>query len=262
MYTALAASAFQTQLAYRSQIWAHIFAQSIQVFFRIAIWSSVYVGSDRVEGVSLPELITYTVLAGTVLSAWEWARLIQSIDAAVTTGDISVFLLKPLRYPLYLLATECGNWLFRLATVVFPVVVTIGFTYGLRAPASGFHALAFLVFWLLSFSIQFLLSLLFGLLAFWLMTAFSLEWLLQGLLALLSGSFVPLWFFPSTLLPLVRFLPFAWIGFYPVEVYLGKLAPAEIAVRLLLGLGWGLVLSLAVAGLWHRATQRITVQGG
>jgi ABC-2 type transport system permease protein len=262
MYSALAASAFQTQLAQRSQIWAHIFAQFIQVFFKVAIWSSVYAGSTAVEGVSLPEMITYSVLAGTVLSAWEWARLIQSIDAAVTSGDVCVFLLKPLHYPLYLLATECGNWGFRLALVVLPIVVTIGVSYGILPPASWFHAAAFLVFWLLSFAIQFLLSLLFGLLAFWLMTAFSLEWLLQGLLALLSGSFVPLWFFPSSLASLVQYLPFAWIGFYPVAVYLGKLAPTAVAVHLLLGLGWSLLLSLAVAWLWRRATLRISVQGG
>jgi len=212
--------------------------------------------------VSLPEMITYTVLAGSVLSAWEWARLIQGIDLAVTSGDVCVFLLRPLRYPLYLLAIECGNLGFRLVTVVLPIVVTISFTYGLSAPASWFHAAAFLVFWLLSFSMQFLLTLLFGLLAFWLMTAFSLEWLLQGLFALLSGSFVPLWFFPSALSSIVRFLPFAWIGFYPVAVYLGKLTPAEMAVRLLLGLGWGLLLALAVAWLWRRATLRISVQGG
>jgi ABC-2 type transport system permease protein len=262
MYTALAASAFQTQLAYRSQIWAHIFAQWIQVFFRIAIWTAVYGASARVEGVSLPEMITYTVLAGSVLSAWEWARLIQGIDLAVTSGDVCVFLLRPLRYPLYLLATECGNLGFRLVTVVLPIVVTISFTYGLSAPASWFHAAAFLVFWLLSFSMQFLLTLLFGLLAFWLMTAFSLEWLLQGLFALLSGSFVPLWFFPEAALPLVRHLPFAWIGFYPVAAYLGRLGPAQLLWILALGLAWGAILAWGVAGLWRRANLRITVQGG
>src|SRR5688572_19538749 len=189
MYAALASSAFQTQLAYGSQLWAHIFGQLIQVFFKIAIWSSVYGASASVEGVSLPEMITYAVLAGTVLSAWEWSRLIQSIDVAITSGDVCVFLLKPLRYPLYLLATESGNLAFRLALVVLPIVVLISSTYGLLPPASWFHAGAFLAFWLLSFLIQFLLTLLFGLLAFWMMTAFSLEWLLQGLLVLLSGSF-------------------------------------------------------------------------
>lgn len=262
MYAAVAAQAFQAQLAYRSQVWAHIFGQLIQVFFKIAIWVAVYRGVATVDGVSLPEMITYSVLAGTVLGAWEWSRLIQALDVAISKGDIAVFLLRPLRYPLYLLATECGNLGFRLLAVVLPIVLAVGWLYGLQPPASTAHALLFLPFWLLSFLLLFLLTLLFGLAAFWLMTAFSLEWLLQGLLALLSGSFVPLWFFPDAWQGAVRYLPFAWVGFYPVAVYLGKLTPESALVCLGLGAGWALLLTALVACLWHRATLRISVQGG
>lgn len=262
MYGSVAASAFQTQLAYRSQLWAHIFSQFVQAFFRIAVWTSVYGSLAQVEGISLPEMITYSVLAGTALSAWEWARLIQNVGVAISSGSIAVFLLKPIQYPLYLLAEELGNLCFRLVAVVAPITLAMSLSYGLLPPASLFHAVMFLPFWLLSFAILFLLSLAFGLLAFWLMTAFSLEWLLQGLLTLLSGSFVPLWFFPEAWLPVVRHLPFAWVGFYPVAVYLGKLEPAEVLVQLLLGAGWALMLALAVAALWRSATRRITVQGG
>lgn len=107
-----------------------------------------------------------------------------------------------------------------------------------------------------------MLSLLFGLGVFWLLTALSLEWLLQGLLALLSGSFMPLWFFPDALLPLLRYLPFAWVGFYPVAVYLGKLAPAQVCSHLALGSGWAVILTLLVLAVWRQATRRINVQGG
>jgi ABC-2 type transport system permease protein len=262
MYAAVGASAFQTQFAYRSQLWAQVLGQFIQVFIRIAIWQSVYGNLAQVDGVSLHEMITYSVLAGTVLCAWEWPRLIQGMDTAITRGDIAIFLLKPLRYPLYLLATECGNLCFRLLAVVLPIVVGVALTIGLQPPASLWHGAAFVAFWALSFLIQFLLTLLFGLLAFWLMTAFSLEWLLQGLLALLSGSFVPLWFFPEAALPLVRHLPFAWIGFYPVAAYLGRLGPAQLLWTFALGLAWGAILAWGVAGLWRRANLRITVQGG
>ena len=262
MYRAVAASAFQTQLAYRSQIWAHIFGLFLQAFFRIAIWTSVYGNLARVDGVSLPEMITYSVLAGTVLSAWEWQRLIQNMDVAITNGDIAVFLLKPISYPLYLLAQECGNLCFRLLAVVAPIVLAVGCSYGLLPPASLFHGGMFLLFWLLSFVILFLLSLLFGLCVFWLLTGLSLEWLLQGLLALLSGSFMPLWFFPGALLPVLRYLPFAWVGFYPVAVYLGKLTPAQVLSHLALGIGWAALLALSVLLVWRKATRRISVQGG
>lgn len=262
MYAAVAAQAFQAQLAYRGQVWAHIFGQLIQVFFKIAIWIAVYRGVTAVDGVSLPEMITYAVLAGTVLSAWEWGRLIQGLDVAISKGDIAVFLLRPLRYPLYLLATECGNLLFRLVAVVLPIVLSVGYGYGLLPPASATHALLFLPFWLLSFLLLFLLSLLFGLSAFWLMTAFSLEWTLQALITLLGGTFIPLWFFPEPFGAAVGWLPFAWIGFYPAAVWLGTLEVGPALLHLAAGVGWAVLLALAAGVLWRRAARQITVQGG
>ncbi len=262
MYRALFASAFQTQLAHRGQVWAGVFSQLIQVFFKIAIWRAVFRGAPEVDGVSLDQMITYTLLAGTLLGAWEWPRLIQAVDAAITSGDIAVFLLKPLGYPSYLLSTELGNLCFRLALVVLPSAAVVAAVYGLEPPASAWHGALFLPFCVLSFAMQFVLALGFGLLAFWLMTAFSLEWLLQGLFTLLSGSFVPLWFFPERLGALVRYSPFAWIGFHPVAVYLGKLSGGEALGYLALGAAWLALLGLGVLWLWRRATLRITIQGG
>ena len=86
--------------------------------------------------------------------------------------------------------------------------------------------------------------------------------MLQGVLAIFSGSFLPFWFFPEPLASVARHLPFAWIGFYPSAVYLGKM-PIE-ACWLYLGLGsvWALALAVGVHLLWRHAALRITVQGG
>jgi ABC-2 type transport system permease protein len=262
-YAAFAASAFQTRLAYRGQVWAGLFGRLVTVFAWIAIWTSVYgSGSGTVEGASLQDMITYAVIGGTVANAWDWRRLLNSVGDSVNSGDVAVYLLKPLRYPIYLFATECGNLGYRLATVAAPVVVVVALVYGLRPPASLFHGLMFLPYWALSFTILFLLAALCGLLSFWLLTAFSLEWLLQGILSLLSGIYIPLWFFPDAVAEIIRFLPVSWIGFHPIAVYLGKTPVGDTLLFLALGAGWALLLAAAVGALWQRAALRITVQGG
>src|SRR5690606_37596279 len=110
--------------------------------------------------------------------------------------------------------------------------------------------------------ICFLLAMTCGLLAFWLMTAHSLEWFLTGITALFSGSIVPLWFFPPALAAVAQYLPFAWLAYYPTAVYLGKLTPAETGLALALGLAWAALLAAGVGLLWSRARRRIVVQGG
>lgn len=262
MYLAFARVAFQTQFAYRGQVWARLFGELIYIFARIAIWIAVYQGVTIVSGVSLPEMITYAILSGTVLAAWSYANLISLVGREIKTGDVAVFLLKPLSYPLYLFCTECGNFVYRILAVVIPAVAIVGLLYGIQPPASLFHGVMFLAFWALAFVILFLIATTFGLLAFWMMTAFALEWFLQAILAIFSGSLLPLWLFPDALAAFARHLPFAWVGYYPATVYLGKLDVAECWSYLGLGLAWAAALALVVAWLWHRASLRITVQGG
>lgn len=262
LYLAFTATAFQTRLAYRGEVWASLFGRLIEVLARIAIWTAVFEGKPSVDGVSLSDMITYSLIAGTVLGAWEPGYLINEVGKAVKTGDVAIHLLKPFHYPLYLFAVQLGNLGFSLIALVLPVIAVIGMIYGIQPPASVAHAMLFLAFWLLSFSVFFLLAAAIGLLSFWIMDASSLEWFLQGIMSFLSGSIVPLWFFPSALASIARFLPFAWISYYPAAVYLGKLDLFDAGLMLVVGMGWALVLAGAVGLLWSRARHRIVVQGG
>ena len=67
MYLAFAASAFQTRLAYRGQVWAAVFGDLVVVFAKVAIWTSIFAGIGGVaNGVTLAEMITYSILG-----AWD-----------------------------------------------------------------------------------------------------------------------------------------------------------------------------------------------
>lgn len=260
-YPAFTANAFQARLAYRNQVWASGFGELVGIFARIAIWTSVYTGFASHDGVTLPEMITYALLSGPVLY-WDYAKVLHDVGNAVKTGDVAVFLLKPLHYPAYLLAAHIGNFLFELIVVIVPVSVVVGLVFGLLPPASLFHGVMFLAYWALSFLILFSMAALLGLAAFWLMTAFSLEWFLQGIMTLFSGSLVPLWFFPAPLAAIAGALPFAWVSYYPAAVYLGKLDVTATLLHFAFGLVWLAILAGSTALLWSKARHRLVVQGG
>jgi ABC-2 type transport system permease protein len=207
-------------------------------------------------------MITYAIISSSLFAAWDNRELLYGIGDSIRTGDVAVFLLKPLRYPLYLFAVETGRMLFMLLAVVVPTTLIIGLIYGIQPPASTFHAAFFGLYWAQSFLLLFLLSALCGLLAFWLMTSFSLDWIFRAFMQLLSGMFVPLWFFPPGFADVAQHLPFAWIGYYPTAVYLGKLDTADTVLYFGYGALWTLAAAAAVAALWSRASGRLVVQGG
>jgi ABC-2 type transport system permease protein len=114
----------------------------------------------------------------------------------------------------------------------------------------------------LSFIIHFLCAAIFGVLAFWLMTIFSLEWLLQSLISLLSGLLIPFWFFPEPFGSIASHQPLAWLVYYPSAVWLGRLDIGQTLLYFGFGIAWAGLLTLALTLLWRRAASRITVQGG
>src|SRR5690606_39790490 len=103
-YTAFTRSSFLSELAYRNEVWANIFGKLVQVFARVAIWLAIYagVGATTVDGISVQQMVTYALLGGAVMGAMRPERVINEIGRSLKTGDIAVWLLKPLSYPLYL----------------------------------------------------------------------------------------------------------------------------------------------------------------
>jgi ABC-2 type transport system permease protein len=262
VYFAFAQSSFQTQLAYRNEVWANMFGKLVQVFARVAVWLAIYAGTASIDGVSLQQMVTYALLGGAVLGSIRYEAIIGGIGQELRTGNVAVWLLKPASFPLYVLATEMGRAAFRLLFLVIPTVAVVALVYGMLPPATPFDGLMFLPYLLLGFAICALVAALFGLISFWLLTSFSLEWMFQAILNLLSGMAIPFWFFPQPLGAIAAWLPFAWIVYYPSSVWLGRLSPGESLQFFAIGLGWAVLLAIGVTLLWRRASTRIVVQGG
>ena len=108
-YLAFAQSAFQTSLAYRNEVWANLFGKLMQVLARVAIWFAVYAGAASIGGVSLEEMITYALLGGAVTGAIRYEAIVGGIGNALKTGDVAVWLLKPVSFPLYIIVSELGG---------------------------------------------------------------------------------------------------------------------------------------------------------
>lgn len=262
VYLAFAHNAVLTQLAYRNEIWANLFGKLVQVFARVAIWIAIYAGVANLSGVSLQQMITYALLGGTVIGALRYELIVGQIGEALRTGDVAVWLLKPVSFPLYIISSELGRSAYRLVVLVLPTVVVVALVYGILPPASLFHGIMFVAYLALAYAMLSLASALFGLLAFWLLTSFSLEWLMQAILNLLSGSLIPFWFFPEPFGTISAYQPFAWVVYYPAAVWIGRLDVTATLVHFGIGLGWALLLGIAVALLWRHASRRIVVQGG
>ncbi|SIQ67731.1 ABC-2 type transport system permease protein [Rhizobium sp. RU35A] len=261
-FLALIRAAFRRQAEYRSRNVFRILGSLVEILARISIWQAAFGAHPALYGITLSQMITYSLIGGTILSSWDATMIVRDVGATIRTGAIGSSLLRPVGYPLMLLADQLGVRLFDWLLVSLPVIVIMGLIYGIEPPASLGHAMFFLGHVVVSLAILMLTGILIGLFSFWVFDAHSLEWFMRGLLAVLSGGLVPIWFFPKGLAEVAHALPFSWITYQPMAVYLGERDLAASALSLAAGCGWTVALGACVAFVWSRACGQVVVQGG
>jgi ABC-2 type transport system permease protein len=259
---------FMKLMAYRMRYVMGIATYGVFVGGQYAIWKAIFVSkgmapSERLNGMTLPELTTYLAVGYIARSAY-FTNTDSEIAARFQSGDVVLDLLKPLNFQGQWIAQAFGETCFRLLFFAAPMALVLTPLFDVLPP-SGAGWWQFPVLFLLAFIVNAELNVLVGTLCFYLEDIAGLMSLKRNLIMLLSGLMVPLHFLPAWLADTTSFLPFALISYYPAMSYLGLLGQGNmpgIQEVIVLGLSWLLVLRLMNLALWARARRRLEVQGG
>jgi len=260
LYLAMIGKSYRKHLAYRSEVWVRIVVGVVWVGIQVAVWQAL-IGSGEVDGITLPDMITYAIL-NTVMALAMMDRSLAELDQKIRSGDIAVDLIKPFHYPLTLVADGLGRSLFSALFSVAPTLLLATLFFGFQAPASVGNAIAFGLSFVIALAISFALACLVGMLGFYFLATFHFQWALGALRTLFAGTMVPLWFYPDGLRALAEGLPFQFLAFFPAATWMGELSGADILRFLGLGLGWSAALLGLCWWMWSRIVQRLVVQGG
>jgi len=260
LYAAFLAKSFRKHLAYRSEVWVRIVISLVWVGIQVAVWRAV-LGAGEVAGIDLSDMITYAILR-TVMALVLMDGTVADLEQRIQSGDIVVDLIKPVTYPLTLLADGLGRSLFAALFSVLPTFLVAALFFGVQPPASPGHALAFGLGMAVALAISFALACLVAMLAFYFLATFHFRWAFGALRTLFAGTMVPLWFYPEQLRLVAEGLPFQFLAFFPAAAWLGELQGQEIGRGLGLGVLWAAALLGLCWWMWLRITRRLVVQGG
>jgi ABC-2 type transport system permease protein len=267
-YLAFVRSSLLGMLAYRLRYVTGILTYLLYISIQYFIWQAVFAHSDpgaQINGYTLPEMVTYVVIAWIARSLC-FSNLDWDIDEMVRSGQVSVYLLRPLSFQMLMLSQGFGEFLFRLIFFTIPILFVVLPFFEVALPATLFHGLLFVFSTFVGFVIFSQINFLIGLIAFFTKSISSLIQAKHFVLQLLSGLLLPLSFFPAWAEELLTLLPFQLITFLPMQVYLGKVSPEgfsmELWAVLLPQVVWIIALQLMGVVLWRCAADRLTVQGG
>lgn len=261
-YVAFARAAFRREAAYRVPLLIGVVGFFTRVYVLRFVWTALYrtSGVAAPGGIALPAMLSYMVV-GQVLSLVLRSSASDHIRVKVRDGEIVIDLMRPISFPVYLLADDLGATALNLLVAAPALAIAAAISY-LAPPEGGAQLAAFAASVVLAYLVQFSLHVLISMSAFWTLETFGLHQAMQFAALLLSGVVVPLWFLPEGFSQVTRLLPFASVYSTPLSIYIGRLQGDGLLHALALQAGWAVVLWLIVLGAWAAAARRLVVQGG
>lgn len=240
-------------VAYRAEMTIWILS-SLLPLVMLALWNAV-AADGAIGEFGQPEVARYfvaTLICRQLTGAW----VIWELSFQIRSGRLSTNLLRPFP-PLYVYAVWMLTAMpFRLA-ILSPLVAGLVWWRPDLVTFPGWSALALTALSLaLAWTLNFLIQVCFGLLAFWIDRADGVFALWTSLWFLLSGYIAPLAFFPDAWQGALAWLPFRATLAVPVELLGGFLDPSQAGPDLLRQLGWLIVAWALAAGLWRRGLAR------
>jgi ABC-2 type transport system permease protein len=226
-----------------------------------AVWTAAYADRPSVDGVALPDLLTFITLANLQLVLMR-PMLVWYIQQRIHEGKIALDLVRPVPLLGQLFAQQVGATagLVPLVLLGVPLAFVLG---NLAGPASPGATLAYLASLALAYLISVLIGLLMGLVAFWTVQSLGVGVIYEFAIQFFGGALIPLMFFPPVLRGLADVLPFRSQVSIPVSIYTGAISrPADLAGAFALQLFWVVALALVVGWVWRYAQRVVTVQGG
>ena len=251
-------------LAYRMRYVTGVLTYLMFVSVNYFIWEAVFANSEpgvKIKGYTFHEMVTYISIAWISRSLY-FSNIDEQIDDLVKTGQISVFLIRPVNFHNIMIFQAIGESLFRLIFFSVPIALVVINVFPVALPPSFLHAGMFILSSCFSFLVLAEMNFIVGLLSFFIKSIHGISRAKYFLIQLLSGLLLPLSFFPESFAKIVNLLPFVAISFLPLQCYLGKISLNEFYLVLFQQLFWIFLLYFAGRLLWKKAIAHLTLQGG
>jgi ABC-2 type transport system permease protein len=260
-YLEFAKVAFSREGTYRAQVFTHIGSVLLRVFLLSTLWTALYHNNGVQAGITLDAMITYATLA-LLLDLIYGVNGAYVIREKIREGSIAIDLMRPISVPLYVLADTVGQTSFAALQIIPALLLSLLLVH-IDAPPNAVAGLAFVASVLLGFLVNFFLDLMMATITFWTMEIFGVQIMVQFIASLLSGSLVPLYFFPAGIVQQLAFAsPFAAIYNAPLSIYIGKVAGLQIAAMLGFQAFWAACFGIIALALWRMGERRVVIQGG
>ena len=252
------------KMVYRVNLFLEILSGILYSLIVVFLWMAIYRsgGQGTIGGYTLGQMVTYLLGAGLINSFMLTTAENPETSQSIQDGTLSSLLLKPMNpYGIWLIR-DMGSkmFLFLLGLAGYLVVLFLFGEY-LVLFASPSHLVFFTLSLALAALLQFLLFEALSLLAFWVENTYGIRFTMRVIMEVVAGAIIPLSFFPQILQKIFFCLPFPFLIYLPMRIYLGKIPLGEVLVEFMKEIGWITGLGVTNLIIWKRGIRQYVSMG-
>lgn len=261
MYLYVVKTQIIKSMTYEFNVYGNIVMQTIIMITSAYFWRALYKGQGIVGDVDADSMLTYVIMSS-LLSVLLITNVERRIEHSVVKGTVATDMMKPINIFGVYFAEDIGNIIALVFQNMLPILIIGSLMIKVPLMADIHDLPLFVISALESFLINWLIAALFGMIAF---SAVNIDALIQvkkHLLRLLSGSIIPIWFFPPAVSKVLGLLPFVYIYQLPLSIYIGRGDRAQQLSQMRIQFVWLIVLLGAFFYAQKRVTGKVMVQEG
>lgn len=248
---------FQQFIHYPLEILAALLSNIITVFFTYIFWTLVLKATGQESDIYM--LVGYFLIAEgmgnlTMIFRQKFGSLLRK---SIKDGSITNFIIKPIGVLPSMYATVWGRR--SVPNISSLVMMILGIV--LIHPTSVVALVLFVYFLIVAFLLAYSMNLFEGILTFHVTEPGGIMNAIAHTTRLLSGAFIPLYFFPDTIRNVADYLPFTMMIFTPINMLSQNSINHDVVRDLLLGTFWSGFALIITYILWKKGLRKYEAVG-
>lgn len=260
-YYLVARNTFDETFTYRLNFIMWRIRELLQLLTVFFLWNAIIPKNGSVLGYNHEQILTY-IIGTSIVSSIVFSSRSYGVGEEINNGNLSNFLIKPINYLLYWFSKDAGDKLMNIFFAIVEISLIIFFFHPHLFVQTDFiyllmAALSITIATILYFFFNFLL----GSIGFWSPEVWAPRFIFSILLSFFSGGLFPLDILPKGIFDVFQFLPFTYLLYFPVKVYLGQMPISEVMHGLSIGLFWLLATYIFTKIIWNKGLKSYSAQG-
>ncbi|MDE2026809.1 MAG: ABC-2 family transporter protein [Patescibacteria group bacterium] len=262
LYLQVAKNTWDEMMSYRFNFMMWRFRNVLQLLTVYYLWLAVTPQHGQIFGYSRSLILTY-VLGASLIGSIVFSTRTQEMGDNINNGELSQFLIRPFRYLGYWFARDIGDKLFNVSFAFAELTII----YFILRPAIYVQSdivtiLLTVLAVCMAVVMNFFLGSLLGMIAFWSPEVWAPRFIFFMLVSFFAGGLFPLDILPLPVQHVFALLPFGYLQYFPLKIYLGKLTAAQVLQGFGIAFIWSMLLYFFVTYVWRKGLRVYSSEGG